>query len=157
MSGKHRNIILVANSNCGKTFLLKLLAKIYQCFTCPTNGTFDWVGVETSECVISNDFKWSDKIIPWPDLLNLLEGEPIQAPVPKTHYAENPYWRKCAPIFATWKSRIRKYERGQIDEVETEVMESRWNVFVFRQQFTADTIADIQPCARCFATLVLGK
>ena len=36
---------------------------------------------------------------------------------------------------------------------ETEIMESRWNVFVFRHQFTADTIVDIQPCARCFVTL----
>ena len=89
--------------------------------------------------------------------MNLLEGEPVQVPVPKTHYAENPYWTKGTPIFATSKSWIRKYERGQIDEVETEVMESRWNVFVFRHQTTANTIADIQPCARCFATLVFGE
>ena len=157
MSGKYRNIILVANSNCGKTFLLKLLTKIYQCFTYPTSGTFDWAGAEKSECVISNDFRWSDKIIPWPDLLNLLEGEPVQVPVPKTHYVENPYWRKRTPIFATSKSRIRKCELGQTDEVETEVMESRWNFSVFRQQFTADTIVNIQPCARCFAKLVLGE
>ena len=49
------------------------------------------------------------------------------------------------------------YEGGQIDNVETEMMESRWNVFIFRHQFTADTIVDIQPCARWFATLVLGE
>ena len=89
--------------------------------------------------------------------MNQLEGEPIQVPVPKTHYAENPYLTTDTPIFATSKSRIRKYERGQIDEVETEMMESRWNVFIFRHQFTANTIIDIQPCARCFAALVLGE
>ena len=77
-------------------------------------------------------------------------------PVAKYHYEENPYWRKDTPIFATSKSRIKKYEHGQIDEVETEMMENRWNVFVFRHQFTAN-IVDIQPCARCFATLVLGE
>ena len=153
--GKHRNIILVGNSNCGITFLLKPL--IYQCFTSPTIGTFNWVGTEKSECVILNDFRWSDKIMPSADLLNLLESEPVQIPVVKTHYAENPYGTKDTPIFVTWKSQIRKYERGEIDAVETEMMESRWNVFVFRHQFTADTIVDIQPCARCFATLVLGE
>ena len=72
---------------------------------------------DKSECAILNDFRWSDKIIPWADLLNLLEGEPIQVSVPKTHYAENPYGTKDTPIFATSKSRIRKYERGQIDDV----------------------------------------
>ena len=39
--GKHRNIILVGNSNYGKTFLLKPLTKIYQCFTSPASGTFN--------------------------------------------------------------------------------------------------------------------
>ena len=60
--GKHRNIILVGNSNCGKTLLLKPLTKIYQFLTRPTSGTFNWVGAEKSECVILNNFRWSDKI-----------------------------------------------------------------------------------------------
>ena len=38
--GKHRNI-LVGNSNCGKTFLLKPLTKICQFLTRPTSGTFN--------------------------------------------------------------------------------------------------------------------
>ena len=45
---KHRNIILVGNSNCGKTFLWKPLTKIYQCFNSPTSGTFNWVGPQKS-------------------------------------------------------------------------------------------------------------
>ena len=85
--GKHRNIIQMGNSNCWKTFLLKHLTKIYPCFTSPTSGKFNWVGSEMSECVILNDFRWSDKIIPWGDFLNLLKGELIQVSVPKTRYA----------------------------------------------------------------------
>ena len=141
----------------GKNFLLKPLTKICQCFTSPTSGTFNWVGAENSEFLILNDFRWSDKIIPGVDLLNILEGEPIQVPVLKTHYAEDPYWTKDTPIFATLKSWIRTYEGGQIDEVEIEMMESRWTVFVFHHQFTANTIVDIQPCVRCFTTLILGE
>ena len=155
--GKHRNIILVGNLSFWKTFLLKPLTKIYQCFTSPTSGTFNWVGAEKPERVIPNDFRWSDKIIPWADLLDLLEGEPIQVLVPKAYYAENAYWAKDTPIFATSKFRTKKHERGQIDEVDTEMMESRWNVFVFCHQLTANTIVDIQPCSRYFTTLVLGE
>ena len=141
--GKHRNIILVDNSNCGKTLLLKPLTKLKHCFTSPTSGKFNWLGAEKSECVILNDFRWSYKIIPWADLLNLLEGEPMQVPVPKTNYAENPYWTKDTSIFATSNSQIRNYEPGQIYEPETKMMESRWNVFIFRHQFTANTIFDM--------------
>ena len=91
--------------------------------------------------------------------MNLLEGELIQVPVPKTHYAENPYWTKDfgTPTFTTSKYRIRKHQHHQIDQTETEMMESRWNVFVFRHRFTANTIVEIQPCARCFTTLVLEE
>ena len=89
--------------------------------------------------------------------MDLLEDEPIQVLVPKAYYAENAYWAKDTPIFATSKFRTKKHERGQIDEVDTEMMESRWNVFVFCHQFTANTIVDIQPCSRYFTTLVLGE
>ena len=153
--GKHRNVMLVGTSNCGKTFLLKPLKKIFNCFVTPTKGTFNWVGAENSECVFLNDFRWSEKVIPWSDLLNLLEGEPIQVPVPKTHYAENPMWTKDTPIFATSKTKIRKYECGQVDEVETEMMDSRWRVFVFRHKFDVNTKIDLEPCPRCFAELIL--
>ena len=85
--GKHRNIIQMGNSNCRKTFLLKHLTKIHPCFTSSTSGKFNWVGSEMSECVILNDFRWSDKLIPWGDFLNLLKGKPIQVSVPKTRYA----------------------------------------------------------------------
>ena len=44
----------------------------------------------------------SDCQIRWVDLLNLLDGELIQVPISKT-YAENPYWTKDTPIFATSK------------------------------------------------------
>lgn len=36
--GKHRNFMLVGTSNCGKTFLLKPLKKIFSCFVTPTKG-----------------------------------------------------------------------------------------------------------------------
>ena len=155
--GKHRNIMLVGNTNCGKTFLLKPLTKLYKCFQSPTASTFSWVGAVKSKCIFLNDFRWTEKVILWSDLLSLLEGEAIQVTVPKTHFAENPIWTNDTPIFATSKSKLRKYERSQIDEVETEMMESRWKVFIFRHQFNVDSVIDIKPCCKCFAELVLTQ
>lgn len=152
--GKERNVMLVGRSNCAKTFLLLPLTKIFKCFSSPTKGTFNWVGADKSECVILNDFRWSEKVMPWSDLLNLLEGFEIHVPVPKTHFAENPVWTADTPIFATSKSRIRKYEGGEIDEVETEMMDGRWKVYVLRHQFTGDNIKKVEPCPRCFAEFI---
>lgn len=152
--GKHRNIMLVGKSNCAKTFMLLPLKKIYRCFTTPTKGTFNWVGAEKSECVLLNDFRWCEKVIPWSDFLNLLEGEEIHIQVPKTHFSEDPVWSADTPIFATSKSKIRKYEGGEIDEVETEMMETRWKVFLFKQQYSKEDVVEVMPCKKCFAELI---
>ena len=50
--GKHRNIVLVETSSCGKTFLLKPLKKNSNCFVTPTKSIFSWVGAKNSECVL---------------------------------------------------------------------------------------------------------
>ena len=102
--------MLVGTSDCGKKFLLKPEKKIFNCFVTPAKGTFKWVGTENSECV----FWWSQKVILWSDLLKLLEMEPIQVLVPKTHFAENPIWTKDTPIFAKSKTKLQKYECTQV-------------------------------------------
>ena len=63
--------------------------------------------------------------------------------------------RKDKPIFATSITKIQKYECGQVDEVETEMMDSRWRDFVFRQKFDLNTKVDLESCPRCFAELIL--
>ena len=153
--GKHRNILLVGNNNCGKTFVLKPLKIIFNCFLCPSKGTFNWVGADKKECVFLNDFRWSEKVIPWSDFLNLLEGEAVHVPVPKTHFAEDALWTADTPIFATSKTKFRKYEGGIIDEIETEMMQSRWKVFHFIHRFSEEDSVDIDPCPHCFARLIL--
>jgi len=91
---------------------LKPLAEIYNTFINPASGTFAWVGAESAEVVFLNDFRWSEKIMPWSDLLNLLEGTPIHIPAPKTHFAEDILWTRLSPIFCTSQAKIRKYEGG---------------------------------------------
>ena len=73
--GKNRNLLLTGPTNCGKSFLLNPLKVIYQTFCNPATGTFAWVGVGRAECILLNDFRWSLQIIPWHDLLLMLEGD----------------------------------------------------------------------------------
>ena len=85
--GKYRNLYLKGPSNCGKSsFLLNPLASIYNTFCNPASTTFAWVGAEEAEVLFLSDFRWSANIIPWHDLLLLLEGHEVHLPAPKTHY-----------------------------------------------------------------------
>lgn len=151
--GKKQNVIIVGPTNCGKTFLLKPLLSIYKTFVNPATGTFAWVGVENSEVVFLNDFRWSERIMPWADFLNLLEGAPIHISAPKTHYAEDILWSKDTPIFCTSDAVIRKYNCGQLDEIETEMMDSRWVVFKLQHQIKH--ARDVVTCTRCFTEFLM--
>ena len=153
--GKGRNIYIHGNANCGKSFLLKPLSLVYNTFVSPASGTFAWVGAEKCEVVFLNDFRWSEKIIPWSDLLNLLEGAPIHIPAPKTHFAEDPLWIADTPIFATSSAPIRKISTGILHEAETEMMNSRWKLYHFKYQISH--CVDTPACGRCFAQLIIGN
>ena len=85
--GKYRNIMITGNANCGKTFLLNPLTLIFDTFCNPASGSFAWVGVQNAECIFLNDFRWSPQVIPWHDLLLMLEGHVVHFPASKTHFA----------------------------------------------------------------------
>ena len=87
--GKGRNILITGPAYCGKTFMLKPLCDIFDAFVNPASGTFAWVGVEEAEIIFLNDFRWSERILPWQDMLRLLEGDKIHVPTPKTHFAQD--------------------------------------------------------------------
>ena len=87
--GKYRNILIVGPANCAKSFLLNPLTIIYDTFCNPASGSFAWVGVEQAECIFLNDFRWSAQVIPWHDMLLLLEGSVVHLAAPKTHFAKD--------------------------------------------------------------------
>ena len=70
--GKHRNLMIVGPTNCGKTFILKPLTQVYATFCNPASETFASVGIENAECIFLNNFRWSAQLIPWHDLLLLV-------------------------------------------------------------------------------------
>jgi len=60
--GKYRNILITGPANCGKTFLLSPLSKIFRCFQNPAATSFAWLGAEEAELIVLNDFRWTQKV-----------------------------------------------------------------------------------------------
>lgn len=152
---KKSNLILVGPSNCGKSFLFRPLAEIFKTFKSPASNSFAWVNAPSSELVFLNDFRWCEKIIPWHDFLNLLEGEAIHISSPKTHFSEDILWSKIQPIFCTSDSEIVKVtDQGQLNVTETEMMANRWTVVKMFVRLTKEKIKTVEPCKRCFFEFV---
>lgn len=153
--GKYRNIFLKGPANCGKTFLLNPLTVIYKTFLNPASTTFAWVGAESAEIIFLNDFRWSAQVLPWQDMLLLLEGQPVHFSAPKTHYAQDITFEKDTPIFCTSKSEIISIKGGVVDDIETQMMHVRWRVFNMYAQVPESEQIILSPCGKCFARLVL--
>lgn len=155
--GKYRNIMITGPANCGKTFILKPLTVIFDCFCNPATGSFAWIGVENKECIFLNDFRWSAQMIPWHDLLLMLEGEIVHLPAPKTHYSKDLQLSKDTPIFCTTKRPLVFVKNGVIDDRESEMMAVRWKIFNFSSQIPEHKQRSMTPCGRCFAAFILDR
>ena len=121
--GKHRIILIVELANSAKTFTLKPLQNIFggNVVENLANDKFGWVGAQKAKRILLNDFRWSNKLTIWKDLLLLLEGEPVKLPT---------------PIFATSKSVIKfRSLYNTTDGMEDEIMKVRWRVFHFSHVF----------------------
>lgn len=155
--GKYRNVMIIGPANCGKTFIINPITKIFSTFSNPASSTFAWVDAEKAECLFLNDFRWSQAIIPWHDLLLLLEGQLVHLPAPKTHYAKDICFANDTPIFATGKNPICFVKNGCIDDRETEMMSVRWKIFRFNWQIFETRQTEMESCCKCFADLILSR
>ena len=158
--GKHRNIIITGPANCGKTFILKPLQIIFknQIFQNPANDKYGWLGADKAKVILLNDFRWTKELIPWKDLLLLLEGEPVHLPSPKNLYSQDVKINTDVPVFATSKGTVKyKGSYGTADEREDKMMEVRWKEFKFYHQFEEKDQKNIDPCPKCFCRLVFSR
>ena len=107
--GKNRNLIITGPANCAKTFMLKPLKLIFSdsIFENPANDKYTWVGSEKAKVLLLNDFRWSKDLIPWHDMLLLVEGETVNLPAPKNIYSEDIVISTDVAIFTTSKSSIK--------------------------------------------------
>ena len=101
--GKHRNVLIISLANCAKTFLLIPLQIIFKTFSNPSNDKYAWIGVDKAQVVFLNDFRWSQEMIAWKELLLLLEGQPVHLPSPKNHFSSDICISNDIPVFSTSK------------------------------------------------------
>ena len=113
------------------------------------------MGVETAKVIIFNYFRFNPIIIPWEDLLLLLEGQPVHLSTPKTHFAKDIVLDSDTPVFCTSKGPIPYVKGGSIDDRESEMMHVRWRHIEFRHQIEIERQKCIQPCTYCFLHFLL--
>ena len=155
--GKNGNLIITGPANCGKTFMLKPLKLAFSDspFENPANDKYAWVGSEKAKVFLLNDFRWSKDLIPWHDMLLLLEGETVKLPAPKNIYSEDIVISIDVAILATSQSSIkRRRPYNASDDRETEMMRARWKNYEFRQEFSSQEQKNLPLCPRCFEKVV---
>ena len=155
--GKYRNIFLKGPANCGKTFLLNPWNIVFKTFTNPATTTFAWLGAETTEVIFLNDFRWCSQIIPWHDLLLLLEGQKVHLPAPKTHFSQDIEFTRDTPIFCTSKEELSFMRGGVLDERESQMMRVRWKVFALQSPIPKEEQRITPNCPQCFAKLIFPQ
>ena len=95
-------------------------------------------------------------MIPWGQLLLLLEGDVTNFPAPKNEYKRNIVLSNDTPIFATSGSEIVYVKHGELNCHETDMMARRWKVFTFSYQIDDQDAIDIKSCPVCFAKFALN-
>ena len=123
----------------------------------PASGNFAWLGIESAEAVLLNDFRWKASLIPLCKFLQVLEGDTVHFPTPKNQMSKDIVLEKDTPFFATSDAPLVLINDGSIDRVNTEMMNVRWRMFKLHKQIPRDEQRDINPCGHCFAELLLGE
>ena len=154
---KYRNIFIHGPANAGKTFILSPLKCIYRAFCNPATGTFAWVGAEKAEIIMLNDFRWNSSIIPWSDLLQMLEGDIVHLPAPKNFCSQDIEFNQDTPFFATADAPLVLVKGGSIDQANTQMMSVRWRFFHFWKQIPETEQLRLKPCPKCYSKLILDN
>ena len=97
------------------------------------------MGGDNAEVIWLNEFRWSRELIAWKSFLVLLEGDQVNLPAPKNHFAKDVCIDTDVPVFGTSKE-IIKYRAPYNAEnsVENDMMASRWKVFHFNHSIPED-------------------
>jgi len=147
----------------GKTFVLKPLTKIYNCFSVPAPASLRWIDADNTEIIFFNNMryehnaeKYFSDILEWSNLLNMLEGKEIKIKLPKITPQKTLFGKKAKqPIFATGCERIKKFVNNLKLKHESEQMDARWNYITFTWQ-VENSDGGIPAWPRCFTHHLLG-
>lgn len=153
---KFNNLMILGESNTAKSFILQPLDVLFDCFLNPAADKYAWVGVNDKECILMQDFEFTEKLITWKSFLLLLEGAKLHLPAPKNQQAKDEFFVTDIPVFATSGVKIEKVDRAnRLDIMATDMMDSRWKYITFTHIFSKHEQVVTPPCGVCFAKLVL--
>ena len=93
-------------------------------------------------------------LLPWHDLLLMLEGEIVHLPAPKSHFTRDIELVKDTPVFCTSKRPLLYIKNGVVDDRESEMMAVRWHTIYFNHQIPQEQQRKIPACGRCFTELL---
>ena len=165
---KFRNLFLVGNEGCGKSFLFDPLESLFKVMTTPATK-YGWADAAEVEVIYLNDFRYGPGnvgpdgtcLIEWDTLLRLTDGSSVNLKRPRNMFASDVEIKKTntVPIFANGPSFIENIAYGMDARVkEQAMMDSRFTVIDLNYRVPPDDRIDCEPCTACFARLaLLGK
>ena len=161
--GKKACLFTQGSSNCGKSFVWYPLYEIFKTYSPPDPAgepRYPLSSLLGAEVVFMNEFEWDKRIISWPGLKKLFEGEPVLVAVPKNGGSDT-QWKGDAPIFGSCRHRIVKFEGTAaapvVNEDESTQMDNRVTYMRFSYEFKDDKgeRKNCKPCKACGAKLYL--
>jgi hypothetical protein len=158
---KMRNICLVGDTDCAKSFLFKGLRGLFEVYERPEGGSHQLHDLLGAEVVFLNDFEYdadAPKWMPWQYFKDFLEGSEVKVAVPKQS-GSNQMFKGTAPVFLTASQEIVLKKYGKEVTRETDQMRKRIRYFKLSYQVPEDQRQEVvKVCSHCSARLYLeGK
>ena len=89
-------------------------------------------------------------VLPWCSLLLLFEGTEVTIRRPRTEFPTDQNYKVFQPVFITSVGKLHNH-----DEEEQKMMDGRLRFFNFSKTLPAHMRRKLEPCASCFATLMI--
>ena len=155
---KMRNVCLVGDANCGKSFLLKGLCEVFYTYVRPDGGTHQLEDLLDKEVVFLNDFEFDCKTkdwMTWQYFKNFLEGGKVTVSRPKNKGGNLPF-KADSPVFLTAPREVTLFRYGQEVKKETCQMQKRVNYLGLTYEVPDEEREEVaQVCGHCSARVYL--
>ncbi|CAE7261067.1 unnamed protein product [Symbiodinium sp. CCMP2592] len=132
-----------------------------ECYVKPVGvaNSFPLQSIFDKRIMVLQDLRVDSLKLSFDALLVLLEGQALEVPLPRNHFAANKVYTGTAGCFATSgnKLRIPHCEAVKLNVLPAEqdaMMDARWQYFRFDHAFSAVDIEKIEACASCYANWV---
>ena len=158
---KMRNVCIVGDTNCGKSFLFKGMKEIFFTYERPDGGNYQLEKILDKELVMLNDFEYDSSAkewLGWGYFKNLLEGGSIPVGRPKNRGGDET-WKSDAPVLMTAPQKVTLTRYGKEVLKESRQMDTRILYRYFTYTIPEHEREEVtHHCGHCTAKLYLeGK